>query len=123
MSLDGLRCGVHCNTVLLLEYHFYRSLCCAGGLLVQSGRLDSNTEEEDWSLQLDTKDVAAALDVRGICEGPLKKSIAAAFPTTGIPRQLFFCIMYGVPSLHVLGRVSATYCNTTFVLTERCNHS
>lgn len=57
-------------------------------MLVQSGRLDGNVDEEVWGLQPDIKDVAAALDVRGICEGPLKKSIAAAFPTTGTPSAL-----------------------------------
>lgn len=55
---------------------------------MQSGRLDGGAGEEVWGMQPDTKDVAAALDVRGICEGPLKKSIAAAFPTTGISSAL-----------------------------------
>lgn len=74
---------------MLIVYHVFMSLCSAGGLLVQSGRLDGNIGEEDWGLQLNTSDIAAALDARGICEGPLKKSIAAAFPATGTRRQLF----------------------------------
>lgn len=75
--------------MVLIANWSLRSLYCAGGLLVQSGRLDGSTGEEEWGLQLEAKDAAAALDAKGIFEGPLKKSIAAAFPTTGIPRQLF----------------------------------
>ncbi|KAL3137478.1 hypothetical protein ABBQ38_004767 [Trebouxia sp. C0009 RCD-2024] len=54
-----------------------------GGLLVQSGSRDSTGNEEEWGLQRDTTAVTAALDARGICEGPLKKSIIAAFPAAG----------------------------------------
>ena len=59
-------------------------VCNVGGLLVQSAGLDSNSNEEEWGIQLDTTAVAAALDARGTCEGPMKKSIAAAFPVAGI---------------------------------------
>lgn len=58
-----------------------------GGLLVQSGRLGSSDSEEEWGLQLDFTAVAAALDARGICEGPLKKSIAAVFPAAGTAQR------------------------------------
>ncbi|KAL0023220.1 hypothetical protein WJX79_005106 [Trebouxia sp. C0005] len=48
-----------------------------GGLLVQTG---SDSKGDSWQVHRDTTAVAAALDSKGLCEGALKRGIAAAFP-------------------------------------------
>ncbi len=43
----------------------------------------SDSRDDSWQVQGDAAAVAAALDSRGLCEGALKKSIAAVFGSAG----------------------------------------
>ncbi|DBA91476.1 hypothetical protein WJX77_005924 [Trebouxia sp. C0004] len=52
-----------------------------GGLMVQTG---SGGKGDSWQVHHDTTAVAAALDSKGLCEGALKRSFAAAFPPAAI---------------------------------------
>jgi len=45
--------------------------------MVQTG---SSSKGDSWQVHHDTTAVAAALDSKGLCEGALKRGIAAAFP-------------------------------------------
>ncbi len=48
--------------------------------MVQKG---SSSTGDSWQVHHDTTAVAAALDPKGLCEGALKRGIAAAFPPAG----------------------------------------
>ena len=48
--------------------------------MVQTG---SSSKGDSWQVHHDTTAVAAALDPKGLCEGALKRGIAAAFPPAG----------------------------------------
>ena len=55
-------------------------LLLAGGLMVQ---LPEGGMGDSWQVQGDAPGLAAALDPKGLCEGALKRSITAAYPSAG----------------------------------------